>query len=178
MPHEPAATRRTALRALALTAALPALLAACGGAPATDLTPGAADQDDVSDPDLVVVAGVLGELAALVALLERTRARHAPLRSALAPALRVHRAQLDALLATGADAPDPAPRPRVAGTPAAALDALRRREETARRRLTSYAVDARSGALARLVAAVTAGVAQQQVLLATTGTAPTAGSSA
>lgn len=177
MPHEPAATRRTALRAVALTAAMPALLAACGGAPATDLTPDAADQEGVSDPDLVVVAGVLGELAALVALLERTRAEHPPLRSALAPTLRVHRAQLDAVLATGADDPGPASGPRVAGTPAAAFRALREREETAHRRLTSYAVDARSGALARLVAAVAAGVAQQQVLLASTGVAATAGSS-
>ena len=83
----------------------------------------------------------------------------------LAPALRAHRAQLEAVLATGADDPGPRGRARVPGRPAAALDAVRDREETARRRLVDLAVDAESGALARLVAAVCAGVSQQQVLL-------------
>ncbi len=162
MPHEPSATRRTALRALALGVPLPLLLGACSDAPATDLTPGAGTED----PDSAIVAGVLGEVGALVALLEATRARHRALRGALAPALRAHRAQLEALLATGADDPGPRGRARVPGRPAAALDVVREREETARRRLVGLAVDAESGTLARLVAAVCAGVSQQQVLLA------------
>ena len=169
MPQQPATTRRTALRALALSAPLPALLAACGADPATDVTPGAAAREDVSDPDLVVVAGVVAELGALVALLQRTRARHGSLRGPLpASTLRTHRAQLDAVLATGAEQAGPAaPRPRVAAGAREALDAVRQREETARRRLTAYAVDAESGALARLVAVVVAGVAQQQLVLPT-----------
>ena len=161
MPHVPSATRRTALRALAAGAPLPLLLGACNDAPATDLTPGASSED----PDVAVVTGVLGEVGALVALLEATRARHGALRRPLAPALRAHRAQLEAVLATGADDPGPRGRARVPGRPAAALDAVRDREETARRRLVDLAVDAESGALARLVAAVCAGVSQQQVLL-------------
>lgn len=166
MPHEPSATRRTALRALLLGAPVPLLLAACSDAPATDFTPGAAAEDAESEPDSAVVAGVLGEVGALVALLEATRDRHRALRGPLAPALRAHRAQLEAVLATGADDPGPRGRARVPGRPAAALQAVREREETARRRLVGLAVDAESGALARLVAAVCAGVSQQQVLLA------------
>ena len=176
MPHEPSATRRTALRAVALGVPLPVLLAACTDDPATDLTPGAspaATTDTSDDPDLVVVAGVLGEVGALVALLEATRTRHRSLRASLAPALQVHRAQLEAVLATGADDPGPRGRTRVPGRPVAALEAVRRREETARRRLVTHAVDAESGALARLVAAVAAGVAQQQVQLA--AVSPTGG---
>lgn len=111
------------------------------------------------------MAGARTDLLALDLLVGATRRRHRTLRGRLADLQETHRAQLVVLDPEGVAAP-PARRPRIAADPAAALASLLREEERLERRLVTWAVAADSGPLARLLAAVAAGAAQQVALLA------------
>jgi hypothetical protein len=111
------------------------------------------------DPDAALVAEVLAELTALSRLTAYV-AGHVPALRGPARALEdLHRAHRKVL---GDEVPTPAPgggpRPADAAT---ALRLLRRRELEAQRRLVDWSVAARSGALARLLASMSAGVSQQ-----------------
>jgi hypothetical protein len=124
---------------------------------------GAAAATAEQDPDAALVDEVLAELTAL-SRLTASVARQVPALRGAARALEdLHRAHREAL---GDELPAPAPagvqRPPDA---AAALRLLRRRELQAQRRLVDWSVAARSGALARLLASMSAGVAQQVATL-------------
>ncbi|WP_300645916.1 DUF4439 domain-containing protein [Nocardioides sp.] len=119
----------------------------------------------VAADDEAVVAGARTDLLALDLLVAATRRRHRPLRGRLADLQRTHRAQLAELDPDGAATP-PARRPRVGADPAAALASLLREEERLQRRMVTWCVAADSGPLARLLASVAAGSAQQVALLA------------
>ena len=83
---------------------------------------------------------------------------------------RLHDAQAAALDAAPSTASATSPGPTFAD-PAAALRAVQRREQRLEKRLVDWSVAARSGALARLLAAMSAGVAQHlAVLPGTVGT--------
>ena len=102
-----------------------------------------------------VAAVVEGALAGYPA----QRARQRALR-------RLHRAHLEALDATLADAPQrDGVDIAVPTTPAEALRLVRRQETGLQRFLTDAAVSAESGALAGLLASMSAGVAQQLAVL-------------
>ena len=151
-PRATRATRRTTIvGALAGAAAL----AGCesdrpDADPTGRSTPGAG-----TDPDDALVAAVSAELDDLVAVVTAAAARRPALAPDLAPFSALHRAHRAVL--PGQEA-EPA-RPRVTGTPREVAAHLLRREEQARRRLADWSLDARSGALARLLASMSAGVA-------------------
>lgn len=132
-------TRRTAL---ALGAAGLVALTGCDGtdagrAPVSQATP---------DPDTALVQQVLGELADA----ERLAV------AAGSPDLAVlHRAQIKALAG-----PPPTPAPGRTGT-----EVLRRRERRLQADLVEASVAAQSGALARLLASMSAAVSQQLAVL-------------
>jgi hypothetical protein len=137
------------------------LLAGCdlgsddpGSAPAT-----AADPDD---PDTGLVADVVDDLVATLTLVEAARHRHGSLRRQLAELAKVHRAHLEAL--GSSERPD-RPGPRRAADADAALALVQRREQRLRGLLADRAVEAQSGRLARLLASMSAAVAQQLAVL-------------
>lgn len=126
---------------------------------------GATTSPSVAPDDDAVVAGARADLLALDLLVGATRRRHRPLRGRLADLQRTHRAQL-AVLDPEGTAVRRGQGQRIAAEPEAALAALLREEARVQRRMTTWAVAADSGPLARLLAAVAAGAAQQVVLLA------------
>lgn len=161
MRHVPSSrvTRRTTIvGALAGTAAL----AGCEADRRDDGPAGRSAPAAGTDPDAALVATVTAELDELVALVAAAAARRPVLARDLAAFSALHQAHR-ATLPEGDTAP---PRPRVTGTPRDVATQLLRREEQARRRLADWALDAESGALARLLASMSAGVA---VHLADTG---------
>lgn len=115
------------------------------------------------DPDTALVAEVLVELADLTLLTAAIARRFPALREPARELGRLHRAHREAL---GEEVvPDDqgvGPRPRDA---AAALAVLRSRELRTQRRLADWSVAAQSGALARLLASMSAGVAQHVTTL-------------
>jgi hypothetical protein len=116
------------------------------------------------EPDAALVDDVLAELTSLTHLTASV-ARYVPDLRAPAGALEdLHRAHREAL---GDEVPTSAPTggPRPPAGTDAALRLLRRREQQAQRRLVDWSVAARSGALARLLASMSAGVAQQLATL-------------
>ena len=116
------------------------------------------------DPDAALVDEVLaglGELAALVA----AGARFAPLRAPMRALAALHAAHLEAL--DGEPVAGRSPGIRFAG-PAEALRRVRAAEQQAQRRLADWSVAAESGALARLLASMSAAVAQHLVALPAT----------
>ena len=164
----------------ALLSGLPALAAGpvAVGALATGCTlpdevrPGSSSattgSPEVSDEelDLRLVEDARSWLASMVLLLERTRTTYVGLAQPTSALLALHRAHDDVLAdATGSD-----PLPQGAGTqvPAgskAALALVRRRELQLQRQLVDAAGRARSGPLARLLASMSAAVAQQVAIL-------------
>ncbi|MGV3563989.1 MAG: DUF4439 domain-containing protein [Nocardioides sp.] len=165
----PAPSRRAALAAVGLVAGITTV--SCGrdeGDPRgsrSGSARGSSRRPSVAADDDAVVDGARTDLLALDLLVAATRRRHRPLRGRLADLQRTHRAQLTALDPDGAAAA-PARRPRVGGDPTAALASLLREEERLQRRMVTWSVAADSGPLARLLAAVPAGTAQQVALLA------------
>jgi hypothetical protein len=124
---------------------------------------GAAGAAAEQDPDAALVDEVLAELTALSGLTASV-ARYVPALRGPARALEdLHRAHREVLGdAVPTPAPAAGPRPPAA---APALLLLRRRELRAQRRLVDWSVAARSGALARLLASMSAGIAQQVAAL-------------
>jgi hypothetical protein len=128
------------------------------------LTPSTRVSTPPEDPDTALVDEVLdglGELAALVAAGER----FAPLRAPMRALAALHAAHLEAL--DGEPVAKRSPGVRFAG-PAEALRRVRAAEQQAQRRLADWSVAAESGALARLLASMSAAVAQHLVALPAT----------
>ncbi len=161
----PRATRRTAIGG-ALAGAV--ALAGC------DLDPPAADPPSSSstattsgDPDTALVDAVIAELDELVALVTEAADRRPLLAPELAALAALHQAHRDVLPERDGDVAVP----RITGSPRDVGDLVRRRALQARSRLADWAVAAESGALARLLASMSAGVAAH---LADTGLRGTA----
>jgi hypothetical protein len=113
------------------------------------------------DSDLALLDDVRAAVAQALTTVLATRQGVPRLRTALGPLAAMHRAHLAAL--DGAASPAPAasrPPPVVTGDPAAALGGVRRLETRLQRRCADASVSAGSGELARLLAALSASVAQ------------------
>ncbi|MCW2768074.1 MAG: hypothetical protein JWO11_4033 [Nocardioides sp.] len=159
----PTTTTRAATRRAVLGGTL-AGLAALSACDLNDLDP-RKDADPASaattgapvDADQDLVDEVVTELVRIAALVGAVRARFPRLRRPMAPLLALHAAHLGAL---GGDVPEPA---AAAGqtTAAAALRDIRTQESRLQRRLADWSVAAESGTLARLLASMSAAVAQQ-----------------
>ncbi len=117
-----------------------------------------------ADPDAALVDRVTGQLTELLAFVTGVEARFPSLGPRLRPWRELHTAHLQAL---GASAPPTGGDSGAAGdtaglhSPAAAWRELTRREQVGRRRLADAAVAAASGSLARVLASMSAGVAQR-----------------
>jgi hypothetical protein len=157
-PRATAATRRAALGgALASLAAL----SACDLDRPEDKTPGAG-ATPAGDPDAAIVDEVLVELGELRALVAATGAKFPRLEAWMRALGELHAAHREALDGDARSGDSPV----VAFTDATeALRGVRAREQQTQRRLAGWAVAAGSGALARLLACMSAGVAQQLVVL-------------
>jgi hypothetical protein len=153
-------TRRTTLGGALVGVAV---LAGCdlgdggSGDPASAPTPSAG----TDDPDAELVEAVVDDVAAIGSLVKALRRRHASLRRPLGPLARVHDEHLEVL---GSDQQARRTPPRT-DSAAEALALLRTREVRHQRLLANRAVDAQSGRLARLLASMSAAVAQQVALL-------------
>lgn len=167
-----APTRRATLRGLGL-AGMGLLASACSVQvrnPWSAQSPHAAPHPRPSaspgvDHDLDLAAQALGLVETTLHLVERTGRRHHDLRSGYADLRAMHRAHQQALVdAVPADqrvrrAPRPVRVPRDAGRARRAVTAA---ETSLRTGLTALAQRAASGDLARLLASMSAAVAQQQ----------------
>lgn len=171
-------TRRTALRG-GLLATGTLALAGCRTDAGTGGTGGSAtgtptgtpagaataapEQETDDDPDVRLLEELLGDVEASWALVAATARRHRRLRPPLGPLVDLHAAHRELLgEATGSTGePRASGRgPAVPRDPTAALAAVRRREESLARALTEGAVVAESGSFARVLASMSAGVAQ------------------
>jgi hypothetical protein len=133
-----------------------ALLAGCDLG-SDDPGSGPAPTADPDDPDTSLVAEVVDDLVATLAVVEAARHQHGSLRRQLGELAKVHRAHLEVL---GSNERPGRAGPRTADADGA-LALVRRREQRHERRLTDRAVQAQSGRLARLLASMSAAVAQQ-----------------
>src|SRR5204862_1110078 len=104
------------------------------------------------DPDRALVDAVVSQVSGVLALVKSAR-RHRELRTTLAPLVALHTAHLEVL---GADPAGASGRP---GSPASAYRQVRTQEQALQQHLAGSAVDASSGALARLFASMSARVA-------------------
>jgi hypothetical protein len=136
--------------------------AAPGASPAgaSDTRSGTPAATPTEDPDAALVDRVLAELGEVSALVSDA-ARFAPLRASMRTLGELHAAHRDAL----AGGPVTGRSPAAFAGAAQALRRVRAREQQTQRRLADWAVAAESGALARLLASMSAGVAQQLAVL-------------
>jgi hypothetical protein len=125
--------------------------------PASSQAPSAAPED----PDSGLVEQVGEDVAATLLLIESLRRRHASLRGPLGELARVHEAHLEVLGSRRRSGR----RPPRTNSAAQALTTLSTREKRHQRFLADRAVAAQSGRLARLLASMSAAVAQQLTLL-------------
>lgn len=121
-----------------------------------DPTPAATTGAPV-DADRSLVDDVVAELLRMGALVAQVQARFPGLRRSTAPWRRLHATHLEAL-AGDAEAPPATGR---LTTAAEAMRQVRTQEAQLQRRLADWSVAAGSGALARLLASMSAAVAQQ-----------------
>lgn len=171
MPDRPALSRRAAL-----SVGLAGLVAATGceasevlspeespsgspvpgasGSPGSTVTSEAPDDPDAALVD--EVAAALGEAAAVVA----GAAAVPSFRTVLAGLTALHAAHLEVL-----EKAPPAVPSAGRARPEAAWTRVRAREAELQRQLAEWSVEARSGALAKLLAAMSAGVAQHLAVL-------------
>jgi hypothetical protein len=150
-------TRRTTLGGVLAGVAV---LAGCdlgSDDPASAPTP----SPDPDDPDAGLVEDVVDDIVATRQLVESLRRRHASLRRPLGELDRMHDAHLEAL---GASTSVGRGHARPGGDPDA-VALLRARELRHQRLLADRASAARSGRLARLLASMSAAVAQQLAVL-------------
>lgn len=162
MPDRPLVRRRTAVLGLAATV----LATGCdhgddigGPAPSTSPSsttpsPSAPEQMPDQTPDETLVDTTVEQLDAAYGVVMAAR-RLRPLRQPLAPLAKAHRRHLEALEAGREGGPLPVP----AG-PAAALQAVHRSERQLQALLVDAAGRAESGALAKLLASMSASVTQ------------------
>jgi hypothetical protein len=133
------------------------------GAPSTSgsqSTATASSSAPEQTPDEALVDEVLDALGAALGTLAAARHQR-PLRTPLAPFIRAHRRHVEVLEGepdTGASSPVPA-------SPAAALVAVRRSERGLQAMLVDAAGRAESGALAKLLASMSASVTQHLAAL-------------
>jgi hypothetical protein len=113
------------------------------------------------DPDAGLVEEVGDEVAAILLLVESLRRRNASLSRPLGELARVHEAHLEVLGSSRRSGRRP---PRTSNA-AEALTMLSTREQRHQSFLAGRAVAAQSGRLARLLASMSAAVAQQLALL-------------
>jgi hypothetical protein len=154
------ATRRAAL---AVTAGLGGLaVAGCttdDGDPPTSTSTTSAPSVDA---DSTLVSDVAGRIAAADALVRQVLRDSPLLRSDLGPLRRMHEAHLEALGGYDGSARSPRP-PR--GRPTDALQQVATSEQRLQRTLATAAVRAESGTLAKLLASMSAAVAQRLAVL-------------
>ena len=159
----PPALRTTRRTTLGGVLAGVAALAGCdlgdigSGDPASAPSPSA----DPDDPDAGLVEDVVDDIVAAQQLVEALRRRHPSLRRPLGGLARVHDAHLNVLGSSRQSGRRP---PRTSNA-ADALAILRARELRHQRLLADRAATAQSGRLARLLASMSAAVAQQLTLL-------------
>jgi hypothetical protein len=156
VPVDPVLSRRTALTVgtVALTA-----LAGCAGDDASGPTAAAAGD---GDPDQELVDRVVGQINETLAEVIFVRRAEPTLRPTTRHLVRVHQQHLAALEATPPDVTGPG---LTFADAAAGLAAVRRRERELQRQLVAAALDAESGALARLLASMSAAVTQAVTVL-------------
>lgn len=155
-----ATTRRTAVgAALAGLAVLPGVLSACDEGRGGD-TP-ASGVSTAIDADAGLVSDLVDEIGALALLVDATGRAHRRLAAPMRSLHALHLAHLDVL---GAEPPTGTTH-RSRGDDDAALREVTRREQHLQSRLVGDAVSARSGQLARVLACMSAGVAQRVALL-------------
>lgn len=160
-PRLPGLTRRGAALALLGAAAgctldRPSGAASTATAPTTSGT-GAAE----ADADTGALVDVTEQTAGLLALATATGRRHRELRSLTGPLAALHRAHAAVLAGASGASPTTAPSTAVRARPTAARAALLRAERDYREVLVGHARVAESGELARLFAAMNAGLAQR-----------------
>jgi hypothetical protein len=114
-----------------------------------------------ADPDAELLVAVQDDIAATAMLVDALGRRHGSIRRPLADLARVHGAHLEVLGSREPTGERP-PRTRSAED---ALALLRTRELRHQRLLADHALAARSGRLARLLASMSAAIAQQLTLL-------------
>ncbi len=128
--------------------------------PEDDETPSPSAVPDQPTPDEALVEAVLGQLTAALAVL--AKARKSPLlRRTLTPLVKAHRRHVQVLEGELTDEAPPGPSP----DPQAMLLLVRRGERDLQAELVDAAERAESGALARLLASMSASVTQHLAVL-------------
>ena len=164
VPGPPLLRRRTVLLG---TAAVAALTAGCDhgddiGGPTPSAGPSSPPSASASapeqTPDEALVETVSGQLTGALGVVATAR-RFKPLRTTLTPLLHAHRRHIEVLEG------DPGWTAPALADPAAALQAVHRSEQQLRAALVEAADRAESGALARLLASMSASVTQHLAVL-------------
>lgn len=166
--------RRTVVVGLAsLGGSAAILLSGCGprSAAGDGDAAGSGRRDDDPTADERLVALALGNASFTLETVELTRKRHPRLRGVTGPALAAHQAHVRLLRGTSDVAPGRGgfpmiQRAAVPRQPQQALAVLAREEARLSRQLADLALDARSGALARVLASMAAASAQLEQVLA------------
>jgi hypothetical protein len=163
-PHQGSALRLT--RRTTLGTALLGVTALTGcdlGDPGSDDPDSSPLPRESDEPDAELVEAVLADIVATSLLVDSVRRRHDSLRGPLTHLTRVHTAHLEVLggESRGRSGRSPA-APRNAS---AALARLEQRELRHQRLLADRALAAQSGRLARLLASMSAAIAQQLAVL-------------
>ena len=157
-PHPLPSTATTRRTAVGVALAGLAALSACDAS--RDEPSAASGVSASADPDADLVSGLSDEMTTLLGLAASIEATYPRLGPSVRPWRELHEAHLKVL---GDDStPAPAHRRRFAG-PDAALRELRQREQRFQARLVDASVSAQSGPLARVLACMSAGVAQRLV---------------
>jgi hypothetical protein len=171
-PAQP--TRRAVV--VGLSAAAGVTLAGCSAGTEPHDLPGAAAEPVAADPDQVLVRKVRRDEMRLYDLVVSTRKRHRELRS---PLREVAKSHLDHIgrLTPGTSLSILTQQQPVAKNPARALADLAAAERGLAREHAASALEARSGALARVVASMSAAAAQRASVLVGSGPGTTGGRS-
>lgn len=168
MPDHPTlTTRRTALVGALGSLALVAGCDLDDLDPTADTSPSGGETDNsepAQDTDAALVDRVFDELQELIELVAVERSKYPRLDPALTSLVDLHSAHLKAL---GGETVTAWTDKHHTQGPASALTLISSREIRAQRRLADWSVRASSGALARLLAAMSAAVAQQLTVLPT-----------
>lgn len=114
------------------------------------------------DADAALVDQVLAEFEDVIEVVAVERSKYPRLHPALTALVDLHSAHLKAL---GGETVTAWTDKHHTQGPAAALTLIRARELRTQRRLADWSIAARSGALARLLASMSAAVAQQLIVL-------------
>lgn len=131
------------------------VLAGCDLDPPAVHPPFSSPPGTPADPDTALVDAVIAELDELVALVAEAAGRQPLLAAGLAAFAALHQAHRSVL----PDREGVAAVPLITGSPRDVADRVRLRELQARSRLADWSVAAESGALARLLASMSAGIA-------------------